>query len=48
MRTNAVFDAVIDFDAAVRDSTGTNLLSAYNSGDGLHLNPTGTKQWLTQ
>ena len=33
---------MIDFDAAVRDPvTLTNLLSAYNSGDGLHLNPPG-------
>jgi lysophospholipase L1-like esterase len=33
---------VIDFDAVVRDPvTLTNLLSAYDSGDGLHLNPTG-------
>jgi len=42
IRTNNLYDGVIDFDAAVRDSTAlTNLLPAYNSGDGLHLNPTG-------
>ncbi len=41
IRTNNLYDAVIDFDAVVRDATGTNLLSAYNSGDGLHLNPAG-------
>jgi lysophospholipase L1-like esterase len=41
-RTNTVYDGVIDFDATVRDPvTLTNLLSAYNSGDGLHLNPAG-------
>ncbi len=41
-RTNTVYDGVIDFDTAVRDpGTLTNLLSSYNSGDGLHLNPTG-------
>jgi lysophospholipase L1-like esterase len=41
-RTNNVFDAVIDFDAIVRDPTTlTNINPAYNSGDGLHLNPTG-------
>ena len=41
-RTNNQFDAVIDFDAVVRNPvTLTNLLSAYDSGDGLHLNPTG-------
>jgi lysophospholipase L1-like esterase len=43
-RTNTVFDGVIDFDAAVRNPvTLTNLLSTYDSGDGLHLNPTGYK-----
>ena len=43
-RTNTVFDGVIDFDATVRNPTTlTNLLSAYNSGDGLHLNPAGYK-----
>ena len=42
IRTSGSFDAVIDFDAVVRDPvTLTNLLSAYNSGDGLHLNPAG-------
>lgn len=42
IRTNKVFDAVIDFDAAVRDPANqTNLLRAYNSGDGLHLSPAG-------
>ena len=42
IRTSGKFDAVIDFDKAVRDSvTLTNLLSAYDTGDGLHLNPDG-------
>jgi len=42
IRTSGQFDAVIDFDAAVRDPANQiNLLSAYDSGDGLHLNPTG-------
>lgn len=42
IRTNNLCDAVIDFDAAVRNPvTLTNLLSAYDSGDGLHLNPLG-------
>lgn len=42
IRTNKVYDAVIDFDAAVRDPANqTNLLRAYNSGDGLHLSPGG-------
>lgn len=41
-RTNNLYDGVIDFDAVVRDPTTlTNLLSTYDSGDGLHLNPTG-------
>jgi lysophospholipase L1-like esterase len=42
IRTNNLCDGVIDFDAVVRDPvTLTNLLGAYNSGDGLHLNPAG-------
>jgi lysophospholipase L1-like esterase len=42
IRTNNLYDGVIDFDAVVRDPvTLTNLLSTYDSGDGLHLNPTG-------
>ena len=42
IRTSGAFDAVIAFDAAVRDpATQTNLAAAYNSGDGLHLNPAG-------
>ena len=42
IRNSAKFDAVIDFDAVVRHPmTLTNLLSAYDSGDGLHLNPAG-------
>ena len=36
------FDAFLDFDAAVRDaSSPPRLQSAYDSGDGLHLNPAG-------
>jgi lysophospholipase L1-like esterase len=42
IRTSGKFDAVIDFDAVVRDPvTLTNLLHTYDSGDGLHLNPGG-------
>jgi lysophospholipase L1-like esterase len=42
IRTNSLCDGVIDFDAAVRDPAALpNLLPAYNSGDGLHLNPAG-------
>ena len=42
LRTNNLFDAVIDFDAAVRDPvTLTNLLAAYDSGDHLHPNDAG-------
>jgi len=41
-RTNTVYDGLIDFDAVVRDPANpTNLLPAYNSGDGLHLSPAG-------
>jgi lysophospholipase L1-like esterase len=48
LRTNTVFDGVIDFDAAVRDPvTVTNFQSAYhpgpNANDWLHLNPSGYK-----
>jgi len=36
------FDGFIDFDAAVRDgSSPPKLQAAYDSGDGLHLNPAG-------
>lgn len=39
---SAKFDAFIDFDAAVRDaSSPPRLQTAYDSGDGLHLNPAG-------
>jgi lysophospholipase L1-like esterase len=42
IRTSGKFDAVIDLDAAVRDPANpTNLLPAYDSGDGLHLSPAG-------
>lgn len=42
IRSSGKFDAVIDFDAIVRNPAMlTNLLSAYDSGDGLHLNPAG-------
>ncbi len=42
LRTNNVFDAVIDFDAMVRDpQTRTNLYLRYDSGDHLHLSPAG-------
>jgi len=41
-RTNTVYDAVIDFDAIVRDPmTRTNLAAAYDSGDHLHLSSKG-------
>jgi lysophospholipase L1-like esterase len=36
------FDGVIDFDAAVKDTSNPpKLQAAYDSGDGLHLNPAG-------
>jgi lysophospholipase L1-like esterase len=48
IRTNNLYDAVIDFDAAVRDPvTLTNFQAAYyaglNASDWLHLNPAGYK-----
>ncbi len=45
IRTAGNFDAVIDLDAAVRSPQAMDtLLSNYDSGDHLHLNPTGYKQ----
>ena len=42
IRTGGKFDAVMDFDAVVRNPLKpANLLSDYDSGDGLHLNPAG-------
>ncbi|WP_328743914.1 SGNH/GDSL hydrolase family protein [Streptomyces sp. NBC_00285] len=42
IRTSGRFDAVVDFDRAVRDPQNPRLLSpAYDVGDHLHLNPTG-------
>jgi lysophospholipase L1-like esterase len=42
IRTSGKFDAVIDFDAVVRNPvTLTNLAPSYDIGDGLHLNPAG-------
>lgn len=43
IRTSGEFDAVIDFDAAVRDPRNPQrLLGRYDSGDGLHPNDDGT------
>ncbi|MGW1087040.1 SGNH/GDSL hydrolase family protein [Streptomyces sp. NPDC002596] len=42
VRTGRVFDAVADFDAAVRDpDRPSRMLPAHDSGDGLHPNPSG-------
>jgi len=42
IRTSHVFDAVVDFDAAVRDPAAPRqLLGTLDTGDHLHLNPTG-------
>jgi Lysophospholipase L1 and related esterases len=44
IRTQKLFDGVIDFDAAVRDpSHPTQLLPVYDSGDGLHASAAGYK-----
>lgn len=45
IRTSGEFDAVIDFDAAVRNPNNqTMLLGIYDSGDHLHLSPAGYKK----
>jgi lysophospholipase L1-like esterase len=42
IRTSGSFDAVVDFDQVVRDpAQPRRLKAAYDSGDHLHLNPTG-------
>lgn len=42
IRAGAVFDAYVDFDAAVRDPAAPNrVLPAYDSGDHLHFNDDG-------
>jgi lysophospholipase L1-like esterase len=42
VRDSGRFDEVIDLDAAVADPAApTRLSAAYDSGDGLHLNPAG-------
>ena len=42
IRTSHKFDAVVDFDKAVRDpATPRDILPAYDVGDHLHLTPTG-------
>jgi lysophospholipase L1-like esterase len=42
IRTSHRFDAVVDFDKAVRDPANPrDILPAYDVGDHLHLNPTG-------
>jgi lysophospholipase L1-like esterase len=42
---SGVFDGIIDFDAAVRDTSNPpRLQAAYDSGDGLHLNPAGYRK----
>jgi lysophospholipase L1-like esterase len=44
IRTSGCFDAVIDFDAVIRDSNSSpNLSRGSDSGDHLHLNATGYK-----
>lgn len=42
VRTGRLFDAVADFDSALRDpARPSRLLPAFDSGDGLHPNPSG-------
>ena len=45
IRTSGAFDAVVDFDAVVRDPTNPDhLLAAYDSGDHLHPNAAAYRQ----
>lgn len=45
IRTSGEYDAVLDFDAAVKDPDNeARLLSIYDSGDHLHLSPEGYKR----
>ncbi|PWN87977.1 extracellular GDSL-like lipase/acylhydrolase [Acaromyces ingoldii] len=42
IRSSQHFDAVLDFDAVVRDPANHSVIaSKYDSGDGLHMNPAG-------
>ena len=42
IRTSGAFDAVVDFDAVVRDpASPQNLLPVFDSGDHLHPNDAG-------
>ena len=42
IRTSGMFDAVIDFDAVIRDpSAPSHILAAFDSGDHLHPNDAG-------
>lgn len=44
IRTSGRFDAVVDFDAVVRDCKNASMLrTEYDTGDYLHLNPAGYK-----
>jgi lysophospholipase L1-like esterase len=44
IRSSGRFDAVIDFDEAVRDPENSEqLIAEYDSGDNLHLSPAGYK-----
>ena len=44
IRTSKTFDAVLDFDAAVRDPARPgHLAPAFDTGDGLHLSPAGLR-----
>lgn len=48
IRTSRRFDGVIDLDRAARDPADPRRLHpAYDTGDGLHLNPAGSRPWRT-
>ena len=47
VRTEGYFDAVIDFDEAIRDSGGNNIATMYNN-DGLHPSAAGYEKMAAE
>jgi lysophospholipase L1-like esterase len=47
VRTENIFDAVVDFDAAIRDSANQNNIATTYNNDNLHPNAAGYQQMAT-